>query len=113
MIELSGTVTISVDGQAARVVAAQRHLVVQVDNPRAFMRAVGGGPPGRGGNPLDSLRQAGAALARAGLTVRIESGGASLVVLGRDARPGLTQALTGSPHVALGSPLGLLRLLGS
>ena len=113
MIELMGTVTIAIDGQAARVVAERRHLVVECDDPRAFVQAVGGGAPRRGGNPLGALRQAGAALARAGLTVRVVSRGASLVVLGRDARPGLTQALTGSPHVALGSPVGLLRLLGS
>jgi hypothetical protein len=113
MIELTGTVTLTIDGQAARVVAEQRHLVVEVDDPRAFFQAVRGTSPGQGGNPLDAVRQAGAALARAGLTVRIVSRGASLVVLGHDARPGLTQALTGSPHVALGSPLGLLRLFGS
>jgi len=51
-------------------------------------------------------------LAGAGLTVRVVSRGALLVVLGREARPGLAQALTGSPYVAPGSPLGLLRLLG-
>jgi hypothetical protein len=112
MVELTGTVTITVDGQAARIVAAQHHLVVEVNNPRAFLQALSA-PGSRGGNPLDALRQAGAALAQAGLTVRVVSRGSLLVVLGREARPGLTQRLLGSPYVALGSPLGLLRLLGS
>jgi hypothetical protein len=113
MIELTGTVTVSVDGQAARVVAAQRHLVVEIDTPRAFLQAIGGASTGRGGNPLDALRQIAAALAWAGLTVRVVSRGSPLVVLGHDVRPGLAQAVTGSPHIALGSPVGLLRLLGS
>ncbi len=112
MIELTGTVTIAVGGQVARVVAAQHQVVVEADNVRAFFEAVGA-PGGHGGHRLAALRQAGAALARAGLTVRVVSRGAPLLVLGRDARPGLTQVLTGSPHVALGSPVGLLRLLGS
>jgi hypothetical protein len=112
MIELTGTVTISVDGQTAHVVAARRHLVVEVDSPRAFMQALGSAAGQGAGSPLPALRQAAAALARAGLTVRIVSRGSPLVTLGRDARPGLGQVLTGSPHVALGSPVGLLRLLG-
>src|SRR4051812_40123710 len=99
MIELTGTLTIAIDGQAARLVGEQRHLVVEMDDPRAFLQAAGGASTGRGARPLDALRQAGTALARAGLTVRVVSRGASLVVLGHDARPGLTQALTGSPHV--------------
>jgi hypothetical protein len=112
MIELTGTVTISVDGQTAHVVADQHYLVVEVDSPRAFMQALGGASIKGGGSSLNALRQAAAALARAGLTVRIVSRGSPIVTLGRDARPGLGQVLTGSPHVALGSPVGLLRLLG-
>ncbi|HLH26906.1 MAG TPA: hypothetical protein VK066_30635 [Chloroflexota bacterium] len=113
MLELTGAVTVTVDGQTARLVAARRHLVIEVDNPRAFLQAASGAAGSPGGRPLDGLRQAGAALACAGLTVRVVSRGSLLLVLGRDARPGFAQALTGSPHVALGSPLGLLRLLGS
>src|SRR5581483_5666656 len=117
MIKLSGAVTLSVNGRAARVVAAERQIVVEMDDPRAFLRACGVGGQGVGGrgagsSPLATLRQAGATLAAAGLTVRVVSRGSPLVTLGRDARPGLAQALTGSPHVAPGSPLGLLRLLG-
>ena len=113
MIELTGSVTISVDGEAARIAAAQRHLVVDVDNPRAFVQALRGpATPGGGGSPLALLRQIAARLAQAGLTVRIVSRGSVVVTLGRDVRPGLASRLVGSPYVAPGSPVGLLRLLG-
>ena len=116
MIELSGAVTITINGESARVVGEQRRIHVDLENPRAFIRSCGAGTgsgAGSGGSPLDALRQAAAMLNPAGLTVRVTSHDSHIVTLGREARPGLFGGLLGSPYVAPGSPRGLLRLLGS
>ncbi|HEY7060580.1 MAG TPA: hypothetical protein VII06_03815 [Chloroflexota bacterium] len=114
MIEVRGGLRVTVNGQTARVEAAGQQCVVDVDDPRAFSRAVPRlAGAGGGGSPLDALRAVAAGLAGAGLTVRVVSRGSLVVTLGRDVRPGLGSRLVGSPYVAPGSPLGLLRLLGS
>jgi len=113
MIELRGVLRVKLNGQTARVEAAQRQYVVDVDDPRAFLQALPRpAGPGAGGSPLATLRAVAAGLAEAGLTVRVMSRGALIVTLGRDAKPGMASRVVGSPYVAPGSPLGLLRLLG-
>jgi len=107
MLFLEGALDFSLDGAEAHLEARGDTLRLDVDHPRAFLRAAGA--------PRVGNRTAVRDLARLffdqGLTLRVVSRNRPLLILGRGARPGITARLLGIPHVALGRGGDLLRVL--
>ena len=109
MLSLEGALDLSVDGAAAHLEARGDTLRLDVEHPRAFLRAGGGAP--RIGDRMAAVRALARHLFERGLTLRVVSRGRPLLTLGRGARPGITARLLGVPHLALGRGGDLLRAL--
>ena len=108
MVSLEGTLEFSVDGAGAHLEARGHTLRLEVDRPRAFLRALG---LPRAGS-LERLRDLARRFSDRGLTLRVVSRNRALLTLGRGGAPaGMASRLLGLPYVAFGRGGDLLRAL--
>jgi hypothetical protein len=112
MFCIEGSLDLALDEVPLRCEARGQELRVDCDDLPRLLRAARGLGDGAGGGPLALLRQTASALARYGLTVRLYSRGRLLLIVGAQARPGLTERFLGFAHLQLGGGAGeLLRVL--
>jgi len=104
MLEVLGAVDVTVGGARAHLLARGNVVEIDLDQPRRFVSAAGFGG-------WRSLRLLAVQLDRLGLTVRIQSRGAALMTLGRQARASMVGRLLGAPHLEISGRLSLWRLL--
>ncbi len=107
MHSVEGALDLRVDGVDVHVEARGNYLRLDVDRPRAFLRAMAVPRAGR----LRRLRRLARFLFDQGLTLRVVSRNRQIVVLGRAAPAGIATRLLGVPHMALGKGADLLRVL--
>lgn len=104
MLEVLGAVDVTVGGARAHLLARGNLVELDLDHPRRFVSAAGFGG-------WRALRALAVQLDGAGLTMRIQSRGAALLTLGRQARAGAAGRLMGIPHLEVNGRLSLWRLL--
>ena len=104
MLEVLGAVDVTVGGVRAHLLARGNLVELDLDHPRRLVSVIGSGG-------WRALRALAVQLDRAGLTMRILSGGAALLTLGRQARGGMVGKLLGAPHLEISGRLSLWRLL--
>ena len=104
MLEVLGAVDVTVGGARAHLLARGNLVQLDVDHPRRLVSAGGFGG-------WRALRLLAVQLDRAGLTMRIQSRGTPLIILGRQARAGMVGRLLDTPHLEISGRLSLWRLL--
>jgi len=97
-------VNVTVGGARSHLLARGNLVELDLEQPRRFVSAAGFGG-------WRALRLLALQLDRLGLTVRIQSRGAALITLGRQARAGMVGRLLGAPHLEISGRLSLWRLL--
>ncbi|MDQ2732511.1 MAG: hypothetical protein M3Y56_12695, partial [Armatimonadota bacterium] len=97
MLSVDGALDLEVEGEKARLTSVKDQLSLDVARPRSFFAAAGL----LNVRGLGVLRSVAAALHQAGLTLTVSKKGKALLVLGRDARPGVEGWILQAPFVQI------------
>jgi hypothetical protein len=96
LFDVSGALLINVDGQDIALCASGSDIVIELRNPRRFLKQAGSPLRGR-----RIVRTVASRLRQLGLTLTVSRNGSPFIMLGADARTTLIGRLIGVKNVTL------------
>ncbi|HLI27810.1 MAG TPA: hypothetical protein VKZ60_12105 [Chloroflexota bacterium] len=108
MLTIEGALDLALDAVPLRCEARGQELRVHCDDLPGLLRTARSLGGGASGGPLPRVQRVARLLEHYGLTVRLYSRGRLVLIIGAQARPGLTERFLGLAHLQLGSGVGEL-----